>query len=745
MNRTILAALLLVFFAMEGRTQTKSPVPREFGPQYADLKTAWFTPLQKVGAAGKFQRLELGFNLPDDIDSEISAFMNDEKGINPFNPEEIDIRVRFVNPAGETREQPGFYYKPFTELIRSNADEPDYKNEYVPDTTSFPWRVRFAPDTIGKWTISIKISVRNQDRLSYELGSFVCEGSTHKGRLLVSKTGTDSDRYLTYSDTRETFFSIGLNVSSTVPGETHPSQINRWKKTLKNLSQYGGNFTRLEVGGQTGLPEWPVYNNYAAKLDDLFAFDQIIQTCEDNGIYFILFRHHIEMRDGADWETVKWQNNPYKTGMNVTPEEYFTKEEVIKWQNYSLRYLMARYCYSPNAAFYGYSELEGWYAKLEKDDSENRQTDGGSFTESDASKMLNNWIKKQQDYIRNELKNPILFSNTYASQGSVIEGNETDANRLSDVVGIHLYNTTKNANFTKRSEAVDKAWATYKKPVFIEEMGVNDNFLLIQCCTGIEFHNSIWASAFMGSFGIGLDWWWDAGIFDFGYYREFQPLHYFFMDETMSAPKFKYLPQRWSDTGNWKKRKIESYTLVRDNGVKAMGWVHNATYYWRNLAATSPCIQNLVDEKTKESAPCHCAQDESGAKKDPYTFPRRYIDMYEHENTKGYNYGKIPDAYTAQGAIPIASGKDNPEMKISGLKKSSLGKQKTWYRIEFFSTKVIGEGPQINTLTQRVSTNVFGQLKFPVPNMDKNNPDYAYKIILLGEGTTPQNAEIRTR
>lgn len=742
MNRTILTALSAIFFILPVFAQTK-PVPRTFGTQYADLKTAWFAPFMKVGSAGKFQRMELGFDLPDDIDSEIEVFAAEQVGMNPFNPEDIDVQVLFTNPAGETKKQVGFYYKPFTDLVRSNADEIDYKNEYVADTTSFPWRVRFAPDLEGKWTVSIRVLIRNQSRLNYEIGAFTCERSPHKGRLTVSRTGTDSDRYLSYSDSKEPFFSIGLNVSSAVPGEAHPSQINRWRRTLRELSQVGGNFTRLEVGGQTGLPEWPVYNNYLGKLDDLYAFDQIIQACEDNGIYFVLFRHHIEVREGADWETVKWQNNPYKTGLNATPEEYFTKEEVIKWQNYSLRYLMARYCYSPNAAFYGYSELEGWYEKLEKDNAENGQKDGGLLNEADASKMLNSWIRKQQDYIRDELKNPILFCNTYASQASVISGPETDANRLSDIVGIHLYNSTKNANFTKRSEAVDKAWETYKKPVFLEEMGVNDNFLLIQCCTDIEFHNSIWASAFMGSFGTGLDWWWDAGIFDFKYHLGFRSLHHFFLGEQMTSSK--YLPQRWSDTGNWKKRKVENYSLVSEDGLKAMGWVHNATYYWRNLAAVTPCIQNLVDGKVKENAPCHCAQDPSGSK-NPYVFPRRYIDMYEHENTQGYNYEKIPDAYTEKGAIPIVSTdpKDNPEVKISGFKKSSWGKQKSWYRIEFYNTRTANSEP-VSALTQRVSTSIFGQIRFRVPNLDQENPDYAYKIIYLGEGTTAQNAEIRLR
>lgn len=743
MNRTVFTTILSLFFAAALFAQSK-PIPRTFGTQYSELKTAWFFPLMKVGIAAKFQRMELGFTLPQEINSEVNRFLEGQPGINPFNPEDIDVQVSFTAPSGEIRNQIAFYYKPFTELIRSNMDEPDYKNEYRPDTTSFPWRVRFAPDEEGQWNVSVQVSVRKQTRLNNGIGTFKCESSPHKGRLVVSQTGTDADRYLTYSGSKEPFFSIGLNISSAVPTETHPSQINRWRRTLRELAQVGGNFTRLEVGGQTGLPEWPVYNNYAGKLDDLFGFDQIIQACEDNGIYFVLFRHHIEMRDGADWETVSWQNNPYKTGMNATPEDYFTKEEVIKWQNYSLRYLMARYCYSPNAAFYGYSELEGWYAKLEKDNADNKQKDGGELTRTEAARMGNDWIRKQQEYIRNELKNPILFCNTYASQFSVISGSETDANNLSDVVGIHLYNTTKNANFVKRAEAVDKAWATYKKPVFLEEMGVNDNFLLIQCCTGIEFHNSIWASAFMGSFGTGLDWWWDAGIFDFKYHLDFKALHRFFFQESMTNGN--YLPQRWSDTGNWKKRKVESYTLVKEEGDKAIGWVHNATYYWRNLAATTPCIQNLVSEKTADNPPCQCAKDPSGSLKNPYAFPKRYIDMYSHENTKGYDFERIPDAYTAQGAVPIESGRENPELKIRGLKKSAWGKQKTWYRIEFYSTKPLENGDPIPALTNRVATNVFGQLKFPVPNMGGNaDADYAYKIILLGEGTSPKNAEIRSR
>ena len=96
----------------------------------------------------------------------------------------------------------------------------------------------------------------------------------------------------------------------------------------------------------------------------------------------------------------------------------------------------------------------------------------------------------------------------------------------------------------------------------------------------------------MGSFGTGLDWWWDAGIFDFRYHLDFKALHRFFLQENMTD--VSYIPQRWSDTGNWRKRKVESYTLVKENGSKAIGWVHNATYYWRNLAATTPCTHKVT-------------------------------------------------------------------------------------------------------------------------------------------------------
>ena len=48
--------------------------------------------------------------------------------------------------------------------------------------------------------------------------------------------------------------------------------------------------------------------------------------------------------------------------------------------------------------------------------------------------------------------------------------------------------------------------------------------IAMYCCTGIEYHNSIWSTALMGDFGTGMDWWWDGGVHDYGYYKDLKPL-----------------------------------------------------------------------------------------------------------------------------------------------------------------------------------------------------------------------------
>jgi hypothetical protein len=59
-------------------------------------------------------------------------------GSNPFDPDEIDLRVRFRAPSGREQIVPAFWYRPFTRRLVRDTERLDAAG-------SPGWRARFAP------------------------------------------------------------------------------------------------------------------------------------------------------------------------------------------------------------------------------------------------------------------------------------------------------------------------------------------------------------------------------------------------------------------------------------------------------------------------------------------------------------------------------------------------------------------------------------------------------------------------
>ena len=311
---------------------------------------------------------------------------------------------------------------------------------------------------------------------------------------------------------------------------------------------------------------------------------------------------------------------------------------------------------------------------------------------------------------------------------------------LSNVVGLHLYGMEKNVNFKKRYEEVEKYWKDFRKPIIIEEMGNLEPALY--CCTGIEFHNSIWATAMMGDFGTGMDWWWDRGVMDFGYHEDLKPLKQFFNGENLKDGK--YQPQKWDDALLLKNRKIENFALKSKNKERVLGWVHNATFYWRNLVSSNVCVENLVYDSYWANNSCQVAQDIYGFPlnhNEGACIPRVYHEMYNIAvedyllNFENDDYDKYTDNYTNNGGpVTLLAGST---FTIKNLKVTGLLK-KHWYRIDFYSThsgNLIPTGLIGSSQTQH--TNFLGRITpmipFDIPpSALEQTADYAYKVTYLG-------------
>ncbi|MEY3236712.1 MAG: hypothetical protein RI883_813, partial [Bacteroidota bacterium] len=619
-TKLIFLVAIILLISLNGYTQdpTLSDTKELSGGN--QIQTVWLEPTFQSknnptdkNTVGKYNRLEVGFKIPTNNTVQINRFLSGGNGINPFDPDQVDFKIILTDPNGNKTTRFAFYYKPF--IINLDSDE------YVEDTTNFPWRFRFAPQILGTWKMSLELIIGNT-KINQEALTFDCVESNQKGTLQTTNSGENSDRWLTYSETNESFFAITNNISSGGFYGYIPSQNRRQMDGVQELIDAKGNFTRFELSAQGPLPDWPVYNNYKSKFDEMYAFDQLVNLCEDNNVYFTLFRHHVEVLDGGhpgepNWDGVSWYENPYRQAFNIqNTEDYFTKEEIIKWQNNSLRYVFSRWGYSPNMAFYSYSEVDRWYSKIFEDIEQtnvtgNKAIDGGSLNEEESIEMVAKWVEKQQNYIKSNLSDSILFCHTYARTSKKESSTKFKGFfALNDAIGVHNYEEVKNVNFKKRYDQINLWWDVYHKPVLMEEMGVNK--IPIMCCSIIEYHNSIWSTSFMGDFGTGMDWWWDRGIHDFGYQSELLNIQHFFLNEDLKKGNFE--PQKWDDVSSFnisdvaiRNRLIENYALKSENDERVLGWVHNASYYWRNLANDLPCIEELVNSN-KLIEPCIVAR-----------------------------------------------------------------------------------------------------------------------------------------
>ena len=677
------------------------------------IDQVWFTPEGTVGTVGKFHKFEIGFKLEKDIEREVENFIAKRAtGLNPFDPDQIDVSVKLSAPNGEEIITHGFYYLPYFKN--------PFKDIWIPDTTSFKFRLRFSPNQIGAWKGEVKLVVKGFDTANSSF-SFNCLESGHKGVLKTSKTGTLSDRYLYESETGNTFIPIGHNITTRgYDVKLHRNELH--KKWITELSDNGGNFFRMELPPGGALPDWPTWPydtlsyracfDYSGKLDKMYGFDEIFELAELKEMYFIMMRHHVEVMHGTSWDS--WTNNPYKVAFNLTSSEgYFSKPEILKLQQNTLQYIMARWGYSPSFAFYSYQEIDIWTSMIGLDDNE-------------KFNIIADWLVAMKQEVRDNchfLSDMYIFPFTSNFSSSKLKQTaSSSAKRMleeSDVIGLHAYHNEKKQNCITRYDYVTdllKGWNN-TKPVLLDEVGLQ--MPDIYCCTDVDFHNTVWSTSFMGGMGMGLHWNWDRGIHDKQYYQMYNHVSAFYKNENLREEKYKQ--QRWKNdkSSSMKKATIENFALTSESKERVLGWVHNATFYWRNMSDLKPCIQELLDSGKVEN-PCEL-EDKSPA------LGSRVISFYN------YNNPNFEDRYSnKEGAHELL---DESIFKIKGLKRNfnrllNPWAKKHYYKISFYTTH--GEVDTSAVATSVISANIFGKLKPHVPELTNANPDYSYKIEYVG-------------
>jgi len=699
-------------------------------------------PISTPGHVGKYEKFETGVKLPQTITDNINNYINnhDETGLNPFDPDQISIEATFTSPSNIVKTIYGFYYKEFERDINL-PNHVDDTWDIIP--TDYPWRIRFAPDELGTWKMSVNVTVNYNGTSTYSVNdlSFICDVSTNPGYLEVG----NYKRNLRFSGTKNSFFAIGENVADAVYTcwtPTVPASYLEYEHDLTELSNAGGNYIRHFMVDNHSI-EWQGYYsnqmltnfNFGAASNsppntlnfpnkgqiNAWELDQLFELAKDKGIYIHLtLDNYSAYLNGTSTKPGSWYDgNPYY-GLVNTQLEFFqgvnNSKEIYKKR---LRYIVARWGYSTNLACYElFNEVDQidrlYYLETDPD-----------FMHNQAGQTaISEWIIEMASYIKTIDKNH-LVTNSYAGpHGSFDHSNESDN---IDITSIHNYEPPDDngGDYKIRDININRFGSLYggsfmynsigqmiNKPIIIGECGMSSGDDVHHpeykgekpaYCSDVSFHNVLWSSAFMGGFGSGLNW--NTG-----------PIHSFFPETFLTGCE----PPM-------------AFAYPYPDNYSAPDPPNKITDYYKNIKALSSFIQyQNIDFENEDFIP------QENTSTNPHGLNHKDLESFTIANnfgTKAYGWMHQRDYYWRNLANYY------PSLSLFGASASGPGivhsgeqlyvhdlALYTRFIISLWRTPHDGSSSTLYSTTNPIYSNLWGALKKGFSDDFYWAPDYAYVI-----------------
>ncbi len=490
---------------------------------------------------GVFERVELTADLDATYD-------------NPFDPDDIDVTAEVTGPAGAVQRVPGFFFVPFQVTERSGR-------ERLRVAGPASWRVRYTPTVAGRH----RVVVRVKDRSGTAACAPVSFEATPSERPGFVRTSAASPSYFRF-DSGRSYFAVGLNVCW-AGGATPIRDYTDW---FAGLSGSGGNWARLWLANNEKGLEWmPPPTAKAGRgtylglgryaLDNSWRLDRIVEVAEQRGVQlmFCLGTYGELLAEAGYFNEGMWVSNPYNQangGPCAKPTDFFTNPAARKLYQRRLRYLVARWGYSPN--------LFAWEF----------------WNEYTAPAP---WVKEMAAWLKANDPNRHLVSNTYGTP---------EVWRLPEVdfTMTHHYGDTGNVpDFSEQFAGSARAHRQFGKPYLVAEFGIDwrtSDSRYDPKGTARNLHNGLWSCLMSGSAGTGMLWYWDDYVGGKKLWGQFAPLARFAAGLDFARTRFEPLtgvlvrgrgdePERFSDLDiapgvGWGRAPGDVYTPRPDGKVE---------------------------------------------------------------------------------------------------------------------------------------------------------------------------------
>lgn len=468
----------------------------------------------------KWSKLEL------DLETTLAA-------ANPFDPQQIDLHVRFTSPQGEPIDVPAFFY--------------------AHDGAS-GWKARFTPPVEGEWTA--QAFARKPQEAMGGVTQFRVEPPQPGSHGFV-RVDPRNQHYLAFDDGAP-FFAIGLNL-----GWWRDDPLKDYERWLDAMQANGANTARvLMTPGSFGL-EWKDtgLGNYTARMDRARLLDRVLEMAEARNITIVLVIFNY-----SDFNTrvyPLWHENPYNAALGgpcQSTQDCVANQNVRQLFKRRLRYIAARWAYSPSILAWE------WWNEVD-------------FTPFVETELLKPWIEDMTAALREHDPYRHLTTISYSIDGDPRIWNMPEI----DLAQRHEYNRGDPKWFMPIGDGRGSVMR-YKqvkellpKPTLLGEFGYvfTEERPAGAAREGIHLHNSLWAAAFNGFASTAMYWWWDLYIEPGNLWSQFKGISQFLKGEDLSALN----PISVSVSAPPRMRAVVLGLGSGDsNGERALVWLRNRAY-----------------------------------------------------------------------------------------------------------------------------------------------------------------------
>lgn len=398
----------------------------------------------------------------------------------PHRSAEVALDLELTAPSGRALTLPGFHE-------RGASGAPSV------------WRARFAPQESGTYRGRFVLANRGTRRTSDEL-EFAAAPSTRSGFL------RPGGPWLLRFENGEPFRGIGENVgweSRARDDSRHFRALHEhprfnYEYLLGRLANHGGNFVRTWMCAWNLPLEWPQvvdtdrYENAPGQRFNPTAaarLDQLVDLAESTGIYLMLVLDPHGSLLGGNWEI-----NPYNArngGPAATPADFFTAPAARARYRDRLRYLVARWGYSPHLGVWEFFN----------------EVDNAMYEQKPAripDAVVTAWHTEMSAYLRqlDPYGRPITTSISHRDVAGLNAVPAIDLNQK------HIYRNTAAIPETIRRQVHADG-----KPYVIGEFGYewdwSRNFDDFADRMDRDYKHGLWLGLFSPTPVLPMTWWWE--------------------------------------------------------------------------------------------------------------------------------------------------------------------------------------------------------------------------------------------